>query len=301
MTAPTAAWSLHTDIGRKRERNEDAAGGDLRTDAVTGEPRGVFVVCDGMGGHAGGQQASALAVSMLREQLAWVLGEPWPEPDEAQRRIERALGLAHTVIAARNDASEATGRERAGTTAVMLLLSGTRACVAHVGDSRAYLVTGAETLRLTADHNVATREASRGSPPDEARARPDARQLTQALGPMPVEHLRPTVTSLAVQQDSLFLLCTDGLSDGGFVEQHEAELLRPLLQADASLEAGCRALVGRGAEVNGHDNLTALLVRVTGLGRQPREPTTDPRPDAVTRPVPVRAGWLGRLGFGLRP
>jgi protein phosphatase len=302
MTAPTVAWSLHTDVGRTRERNEDAAGGELGVDVASGEARGVFVVCDGMGGHAGGREASTLAVEVLRRRLGWVLREPWPEAAELGGRVEEALRAAHAAIAERNDAVDAGGRDRAGTTAVVLLLSGARACVAHVGDSRAYLVTGAETVQLTADHNVATRETNRGERPEDAQARPDARQLTQALGPIREEQLRPTLVALTVQQDSLFLLCTDGLSDGGFVEAHEAELLRPLLAGGAGLEAGCRALVARAAAVNGHDNVTALLVRVAGLGAGAREPTTEPRADAVTRQAtaPARAGWLGRLGFGRR-
>ena len=302
MTSPAVAWSVHTDVGRKRERNEDAAGGDLQQDAATGEPRGVFVVCDGMGGHAGGQEASALAVSVLREQLAWALQAPWPEAAELSGRVEAALREAHVTIAGRNDAVDASGRDRAGTTAVLLLLAGTRAYVAHVGDSRAYLVTGGETVQLTADHNVATRETNRGEPLDQAWARADARQLTQALGPIAAEHLKPTVTAVAVQQDTLFLLCTDGVSDGGFVEAHEAELLRPLLDPAKDLETGCRTLVARAGTANGHDNLTALLVRIGGLGTEARERTTDPGPEAVTRqaPEPPPPGWLGRLGFGKR-
>jgi protein phosphatase len=299
MTVPTVVWSVHTDVGRVRERNEDAAGGDLRVDGA-GAARGFFVVCDGMGGHAGGAHASTLAVDVLRGELAWALAERWPEAGGLSERVEDALRAAHAAIAARNDALDAGGRERAGTTAVLLLLSGRQAWVAHVGDSRAYLVTRGETVQLTADHNVATREVNRGEKPEEIWARPDARQLTQALGPIPTEHLRPTVTSLAVQQDSLFVLCTDGLSDGGFVEAHDADLLRPLLGAGTDLQAGGRALIARAREVNGHDNLTALLVRVAGLGGDGRARTTDPRPEAVTRQAPGPTGWLSRMGFGRR-
>jgi protein phosphatase len=302
MIVPAVTWSVATDIGLKRERNEDAAGADVRVDPVTGEARGIFVVCDGMGGHAGGQEASSLAVGALRRRLGWVLEEPWPEPAEVSRLVEEALGHAHQAIAQRNDAAARSGRQRAGTTAVLLLLSGHRGCVAHVGDSRAYLVTGRETVQLTADHNVATREANRGESTQEAWARPDARHLTQALGPVLDEHLLPTVRPLALGQDSLFLLCTDGLSDGGFVETHEAELLRPLLAPGAEVEAGCRALVARARGFNGHDNITALLVRVAGLGGESREPTTEPRPDTPTRPAPAptRRRWLGRMGLGRR-
>lgn len=308
MTPPTVAWSAHTDVGRKRERNEDAAAGDLRVDPATGEARGIFIVCDGIGGHAGGEEASTLAVSVLRERLGWVLAESWPEESELTRRVGEAMLAAHRAIAGRNDAADSSGRERSGTTAVLLLLSGRRGCVAHVGDSRAYLITPDASVQLTADHNVATREINRGESVEQAWALPDARHLTQALGPVPEEHVRPTVVPLAVDQDSLFLLCTDGLSDGGFVEAHEAQLLRPLVASEAEIETGCRTLVAAARTFDGHDNITALLVRVGGLGAAARARTTDQRPQATDQrpeateqaPEPARPGWVERVLFGKR-
>lgn len=280
MTRPTVAWSTHTDVGRKRHRNEDAATAELRVDPPTGDARGVFIVCDGMGGHAGGEEASALAVSVLRARLGWVLEQPRPDDPELTRRVEEAMLEAHRAIAARNGTEGTPPQKRSGTTAVLLLVWGDRGCVAHVGDSRAYQITRDGTVQLTADHNVATREVNQGASVDQAWARADARHLTQALGPVPDEHLRPTVRSLALEEDSLFLLCTDGLSDGGFVDAHEARLLRPLVAAGAEIDAGCRALVAAARDFNGHDNITALLIRVTGLGTGSRARTTDQPADA---------------------
>ncbi len=299
MTQPSVTWSTHSDIGRTRERNEDAASGDLRRDPVTGEARGSFIVCDGMGGHVGGQEASRWAVSVLQEQLAWVLTESWPAESEVSRRVGKALLHAHRAIAAHNEGALLSGRERPGTTAVLLLLAGARGCVAHVGDSRAYQITRDGVAQLPADHNVATRQVNQGESLEQAWANPAARSLTQALGPIPEEHLRPTVSALALEQDSLFLLCTDGLSDGTFVELHEGRLLRPLLVSSADLGEGCRALVAEANTVNGHDNITALLVRVTGLGTGARAPTTEPGIATTTQRVkePARASWLERVGL----
>jgi len=301
---PSVAWSAHTDVGIQRERNEDAVAGDLRVDPATSEARGVFVVCDGVGGHARGEEASALGVSVLRERLQWAIREPWPPEPELTRRVGDAMLAAHRAIAERNDAVDGTDKERSATTAVLMLLSGRRGCVAHVGDSRAYQITRDGSACLTADHNVATREINQGESVDDAWARPDARHLTQALGPIPEEQLRPTILPLAVEQDSVFLLCTDGLSGGGFVDANEARLVRPLLSRDADIATGCRTLVEAARAFDGHDNITALLVRVAGLGASSRANTTRQRRGATAtateppRPA-ARPSWLGRV-FGRR-
>jgi len=293
------AWVARTDIGRRREQNEDAWAGEARAPAGA-PPRGLFAVCDGMGGHAGGEEASALAVDALRRSLAWSLSEPWPEPAALSGRVRDAMLLANRAIHDRNEGRQDKGR--AGTTAVLLLVSGTDVCLAHVGDSRLYQITAAGVRQLTADHNVAGVDIARGGDPAQAWARPDARHLVQALGPRPDEHVRPDVQLLTVEEDSLFLLCSDGVSDNGFVERQERALLRPLLAPAADLEAGGQALIEAANAANGHDNLTVVLVRITGAsGTRPRGrvPTTA-RVRRTTTASARRGGVFRRLLGGGR-
>jgi protein phosphatase len=293
MTEPLAlAWAGRSDVGSRREQNEDAFWGEAAPGG--GPPRGLFIVCDGMGGHARGEEASARAVEVLRRELSWALGaEPWPDAAALTRRVQDAVLTANAAIFEWNEQSGGSGRERGGTTLAMLLLAGRQACVVHVGDSRVYRLHGAGLTQVTADHSVANREIAHGEAPAAARKRADARHLTQALGPRPADAVRPDVRLLELDRDSLFLLCTDGLSDGGFVERAADSLLAPLLAAGADLGAGCAALVSEGNRANGHDNLTGVVVRLSGLGtsaRAVKTPTTErvaPTPGTAGAPSPT--------------
>ena len=289
------AWAARSDIGRRREQNEDAFWGEVA--AGREPPRGLFLVCDGMGGHARGEEASARAIEVLRRALAWALGPaPWPDAAKLSRLVTDAVLAANAAIFEWNEGN--SGTERGGTTLVLLLVAGRQACVAHVGDSRVYRLHAGGLAPLTTDHNVANREIARGESAEAARRRPDARHLTQALGPRPADAVRPDIRLIDVDADSLFLLCTDGLSDGGFVERAAPTLLAPLLDGAADLGAGCDALIREGNAANGHDNLTGLLVRLTGVGaRVARTPTTErvPAPGAVA--APGRRRWPRRF-FG---
>jgi protein phosphatase len=276
MSPPVGlSWAACSEVGRRRDQNEDAWAGEVGGD--TAAPRGLFIVCDGMGGHARGEEASALAVRVLRQELAWILDEPWPDDSTLLKRLRDAVLAANATLFEWNEEAARAARERAGTTLVVVALSGVRACLAHVGDSRIYRLTAGGLDRLTTDHNVANREIERGERTEAAWQRADARHLTQALGPRPTEFLRPDVRVLTVEQDALFLLCTDGLSDQDFLERDGVSILAPLIVATADLSAGCRALVDAANDANGHDNLTGLLVRVTGpaAAARPRVPTTE--------------------------
>jgi protein phosphatase len=300
MTEPLGlAWAARSDVGRRREQNEDAFWGEVAEGRDP--PRGLFLVCDGMGGHARGEEASARAIDVLRRELAWTLGPAaWPDASALSKRVNDAVLAANAAILEWNEGG--TGTERAGTTLAMLLVAGRQACVAHVGDSRVYRLQGGGGVSvLTTDHNVANREIARGEPVDAARRRPDARHLTQAIGPRPGDAVRPDIRLLELEGDSLFLLCTDGLSDGDFVERAGGPLLGPLMDPAADLGAGCEALIRDGNAANGHDNLTGLLVRVTGVPtRGARTPTTErvPAPSSAPPTVPARRRRWPRRLFG---
>jgi protein phosphatase len=249
-------WVAATDVGR-RERNEDAYAGDSEAPA-----RGVFMVCDGMGGHAGGDTASALAVSVLR----WVLEPGRPEGAAVAERIQAAVAAANRAIFDRNEREGTQGRQRAGTTLALVLIADGEAHVAHVGDSRVYVVTAEATSLLTTDHTVVNWEISRGTPAELARKRSDARHLVQALGPFPDGRIRPDLRSCPIVEPAVFVLCTDGVWESDVVEREGPGLLRSLLAPGADLDDGCRRLVAAARQAGGHDNMTALLVRVTPDG-----------------------------------
>ncbi|WP_017715690.1 serine/threonine phosphatase [Kamptonema formosum] len=258
-------YAGRTDIGRQRDHNEDYFGIDTKMENLespqirTAHARCLFVLCDGMGGHASGEVASALAADTLRQYFQ----THWLDQMPAESSIREAVLSANRAIYELNQKEKSTGQGRMGTTLVMALLQDTQVAIAHVGDSRLYRVSRQQGLQqLTADHEVGQREIKRGVAADIAYSRPDAYQLTQALGPRSEEFINPDVQFLELHEDTLLLLASDGLTDNNLLETHWETLLAPLLSPDASLERGVSQLIDLANQYNGHDNITALVVRV---------------------------------------
>ena len=150
-----------------------------------------------------------------------------------------------------------------GTTLVMALLRDTHCAIAHVGDSRIYRIGRKRGLeQLTLDHEVGQREVNRGVEAEIAYGRPDAYQLTQALGPRDNNYVRPEIQSLEITEDCLLLLCSDGLSDNRLIEQNWSQYLKPLISSSANLQDGLSKFINFANEHNGHDNITAVLIRI---------------------------------------
>lgn len=255
-----------TDIGRRRDHNEDAFSIQLDLSKVetaterTLHARGLYLICDGMGGHAGGEIASALALDVLRDyfETHWQ-GSQLP----SEQTVIEAIRQANQVIYEENQQNERLGSGRMGTTLVMLLLQDTHAMVAHVGDSRLYRFSRRLGLQqLTTDHEVGQREIQRGVEADIAYGRPDAYQLTQALGPRDDGFVVPDIEYLELSEDTLLLLCSDGLSDNDLLETHCQSHVQPLLDLNRSLDEGISDLIDLGNQHNGHDNITAIAIRV---------------------------------------
>ncbi|MEL6247128.1 MAG: serine/threonine phosphatase [Cyanobacteria bacterium J06627_15] len=254
-----------THVGQQRDHNEDAyfIQSELRKqDSPNGqklEAHCLYILCDGMGGHAGGEIASSLAVSTLQTYFA----QNWQQALPTEDQIKEAIHQANQAIFDRNESEARTGAARMGTTLVLMLLSNTQAVVAHVGDSRLYRYTRRLGLhQLTVDHEVGQREIQRGVEPAIAYARPDAYQLTQALGPRDNSELEPSVTFLNFTEDTLLLLCSDGLSDHDLLETNCQSHIDPLLRGPKHTEEGVSDLIDLANEVNGHDNITAVAVKL---------------------------------------
>ncbi len=252
-------------VGQQRDHNEDnyfiqsALSRQETLSSQTLDAKCAYILCDGMGGHSGGEVASQLAVDTLRDYL----DGHWHTDIPSEIELRQAISRANQVIYEKNQLEERTGSARMGTTLVMLLVKGTHAVAAHVGDSRLYRYTKRLGLQqITVDHEVGQREIKRGVEPAIAYARPDAYQLTQALGPCGEDVLDPSFNYLNLTEDTLLLLCSDGLSDDRLLETHCSTHIEPILRGHKGIEEGVADLIELANEQNGHDNITALVVKL---------------------------------------
>jgi protein phosphatase len=254
-----------SDNGRQRKHNEDCFGMDTYIAKQKGsrgqkmQGKGLYIVCDGMGGHASGEVASAMAVETLQK----FFHQHWQQELPSQETIYQGILAANQSIYEINQEKASFGSGRMGTTLVMALVQDTKVAIAHVGDSRIYRLNRKWGLeQLTVDHEVGQRAIQEGVAPQIAYARPDAYQLTQALGPHDQGYLKPDIRFLELNEDTLLLLCSDGLSDNDLIENNWQAYLSPLLSSGANLDEGLNKLIALGNQKNGHDNLTAILVRI---------------------------------------
>jgi serine/threonine protein phosphatase PrpC len=230
-----------SDIGRVRANNEDCL--------LVDEPLGLLVMADGMGGHAGGEVASAIAVATIAAYLKEHLAQPVPVDPAAA--LQAAIRAADEAI--RTHARMHRTLRGMGTTVVLALCRGEQVHIAHVGDSRAYLLHDGELRQLTEDHSVVARLVRAGQlTPRRARTHPLRHQITRSLGSR-----EAVADSLRItwQSGDYLLLCSDGLTT--MVEDHRiAELVR---QCNTDVQAACETLVARANANGGEDNVSVIL------------------------------------------
>ncbi|MBH8577536.1 protein phosphatase 2C domain-containing protein [Nostocaceae cyanobacterium CENA369] len=267
-----------TDAGPALTQNEDTCY-PLTSDLDDALMPRLSIVCDGIGGHQGGEVASQLAVQSLKLQIRALLAEVAEQtevvsPKLLQEQIEASLRVVNNVICSRNDEQKRQGRERMATTLVMAVqipqrvqtYSGSTLANAHelylanIGDSRAYWITRNYCQLLTIDDDVATREVRLArSLYRKALQRPDATALTQALGTKDAEFMRLLVQRFIIEEDGILLLCSDGLSDNNWVEQSWQDYVMPVLTGKLSIEDAVRDLLNLANEKNGYDNASVVL------------------------------------------
>ena len=284
-----------TDIGRMRQRNEDSL--------VIHEP--LFAVADGMGGHRGGNVASALALEAFISKALDANGKADDSGSPAEALAEGIKEANHQVLERGEADRELRGM---GTTLTALLAEPDRLYLAHVGDSRAYLLRGGNLQQLTEDHTLVQRMVREGRlTPDEAANHPQRSILTRALGvedDIPVDEL-----TLDLHSGDRVLLCTDGLTS-----MVGRDRLQQILQGEADTQAACDRLVEEANHAGGEDNITVILLDFADDGgeatrdagatvsaprperpiEKPSEPERAPQSTtsiAAGRP-PIRWGWV---------
>lgn len=240
-----------TDIGRKKRSNEDNF-------HISPELK-LYVVADGMGGHAAGEVASAQAVETVRSVVSEGLkGGVIPLDDSGRHQLlallERAVRQAGRDIYSL--AEEDISKRGMGTTVSLLLLTPTRGYIAHVGDSRIYLVRNEEVFQLTDDHSL-IRELIRSKKmtPEEAESSPYRNALTRAVGVY--ADVEVDLLDFEVAENDYFLLCSDGLSNY-FTE--DAEVWSTL--NEDRFESAPSRFVDMANARGGKDNITALVVKI---------------------------------------
>jgi protein phosphatase len=259
--------------GPKRHQNEDSChppSGDVPVHK-TGYDLSLVMVCDGVGGHQGGEIASSLAIETIRNRLENVLDKPENRnPEAITSQISASICVANDLISLRNDSENRHERQRMGTTMAMTLIHGHEVYVANIGDSRIYRITRSACQQITLDDDLATREVRLGySLYREALSIPAAGSLFQALGMNSSTHLHPTVQRLIIDEECIFLLCSDGLSDNNRVEQFWQNDVLPILEGKIDLMAASHRLINTANNLNGHDNVTVALLHCRV--QQPRE------------------------------
>ncbi|OCR01623.1 serine/threonine protein phosphatase [Oscillatoriales cyanobacterium USR001] len=254
------ATGTHT--GPTRSHNEDSCypPGDTAI-AVSPGPEACAIVCDGIGGQDGGEVASLLAVSTLRDRVKQILQPPIPDQFSLTTKLERSACLANDAIAGRNDTERRQHRQRMGTTLVMAIAHLHELYITHVGDSRAYWITRHSCRQITLDDDVACREVRLGyALYRDALQQVAAGALVQALGITSSATLHPTVQRFPLDEDCIFLLCSDGLSDKDRIEEYwETEIL-PILDGATNVANAKDRLIEIANTRNGHDNVTVALL-----------------------------------------
>jgi PPM family protein phosphatase len=237
-----------SDVGCVRANNEDAHGVYLGNDPERGS---LLVVADGMGGAAAGEVASGLAVRTVAD--AYRDRASGGDPEQA---LQAALTGANRAIWER--AAESPELGGMGTTCTAVAVVGSRACFAHVGDSRAYLLVDGTLTQLTADHSLAAEYARQGGVGGApARAR---NVLTRCLGVKPEVRIDVSAGLIPLPDECTLLLCSDGLTN----QVQEGELLE--LASAHGPEGACRRLVRLARDRGAPDNVTVVIARISRTG-----------------------------------
>jgi protein phosphatase len=246
--------AARTDVGVVRSGNED--------NYLMLSDRGVFIVADGMGGHAAGEVASEMAVRITSREIGSIRGL---SEGDAGDRIRHAIQSANDAIF--NRTLSERDKRGMGTTATVLVLMRGRYLVGQVGDSRAYLLRNGSLTQLTKDHSYVQEQVDAGLlTPDQARVHPYSNVITRCVGAS--VDVVPDLYFGTLQSGDIVLLASDGLT--GMLED---EQLVKILQSEGDPQTWVDKMVNEANRRGGLDNITAIVVRIDAVdvptGEQP--------------------------------
>lgn len=231
-----------TDVGRIRSSNEDTIG--------LFPEWNLFIVADGMGGHAAGEVASRISVDALYKYFSSRKGFDLP----AKERLSSAIREANLEVI-----KKAAGDIRylgMGTTIVAILIEGRIATIGHVGDSRAYLVSGDKIRAMTSDHSLVNQYVETGLiTQEEARRHPQRNILTRALGIS--EDMDAEMQEIQIEEEDIFILCSDGLTN----MLEDEDILSTVISSKEDPSLSCNALIDLANNKGGEDNISVIVVR----------------------------------------
>jgi PPM family protein phosphatase len=273
--------AAETSVGKVREHNEDSHFIDPEA--------GIFIVCDGMGGHAAGEVASGIAVKTIRAQwtarATQTIADRWLDSGTPESRkallhtVQQGVVAAHDAIVA--EASADRGKHGMGTTVVAAIVVGGDVVFAHCGDSRAYLVRDGITVQLTEDHTLLARLLAAGVDVDtEGDGARFKSMLTNALGIG--QDAKVSTFVVPVADGDRFLLCSDGITE--YLQENE---IGDVLTTMPSPARSAQRLVEIALQRGGGDNATALVVKVLEAGETARPADALRRDQAIVNTCPL--------------
>jgi len=239
--------AARTDVGIVRSGNED--------NYLMLSDRGIFIVADGMGGHAAGEVASEMAVRIISRELGSLRGQT---DEQVGERLRQSIRAANEAIFGRTLAEH--DKRGMGTTVTVLTLLPNRYLIGQVGDSRAYLLRDGHLLQLTKDHSYVQEQVDAGLlTPDQARVHPYSNVITRCVGAG--MDVTPDIYFGNLQNGDLVLLASDGLT--GMLED---EQLLKILQSEGGPQKWVDRMISEANRRGGLDNITAIIVRIEGAG-----------------------------------
>jgi len=253
--------AARSDVGMIRSGNEDSFF------VLPSKERGVFIVADGMGGHAAGEVASEMAVQIISRELQEVRDL---HSEEARDDVAEAIRVANRAIYDRTIAE--SDKQGMGTTASVLVVAGARYLIGQVGDSRIYLLRDGALRQVTKDHSYVQEQVDAGLlTPEQARYHPYSNVITKCVGAS--EEVDPDTFGGELRIGDVFLVASDGLT--GMVDDRR---LHQLLLSRASAGRVVDALIAEANYRGGLDNITAVVIQILAVDSPQSDEDTDEHP-----------------------